>query len=282
MKNILVPFDFSKTAEAALNLALDIAAKQNGAVSLLYVIADPFAVKSGSGLNEKEYRNSNIRKFLEAVKKDSFANLKTVIDKLPNRKAGIKPFVSVNPSVYQGILKFVSSKKISLIVMGTHGASDIKTKFMGTNTERVFRMTKKPVLIVSDKIAKPDFSKIVFATDLSAASQKVLGKAISFLKPYSSKIDILRINSPKDSIRSTYAVGLMRSFTKKFKSEFDFIIHDSGSPEEGINEYCVKTKADLLVIGVHRKKGFKRLFTDRISESISRTAKLPVLTIDIS
>ena len=80
MKNILVPFDFSKTAGAALNLAIDIASKQKTTVSLLYVIADPFAVKSRSGLKEAEYKSSNIRKFLEAVKKDSFANLKTVIN----------------------------------------------------------------------------------------------------------------------------------------------------------------------------------------------------------
>lgn len=282
MKNILVPFDFSKTAGAALNLAIDIASKQKTTVSLLYVIADPFAVKSRSGLNESEYKSSNIRKFLEAVKKDSFANLKTVINNLDNKKVKVLPFVAVNASVYQGILKFLSSKKIGLTVMGTHGASDIKTRFIGTNTERIFRMTKKPVLIVRNKVSAPDFKRIVFATDLSPASHKVLNKAISFAKPYNAKIDILRINTHKDSIRSSYAVGLVRGLTKKYNSDFDFVLHDSNSPEQGISEYCAKVKADLLVIGVHRKKGFKRLFTDRISESIARTADLPILTIDIS
>ncbi len=280
MKNLLVPFDFSKTSNHALNLALSIAEKQNTTINLLYVVQDPFSVKS-SGLGEQEYRNSNIRKFLEAIKKETYANLKHVIKKFNNNKIKITPYVTVNASVYKGILKFIDTKKTGLVVMGTHGISNLKTKYLGTNTERVFRMTKKPVIIVRDAVKQPEFRKIVFATDLEHKARKVINQAWAFLKMYNAKIDILRINTLKDSIRSTYAIGQMRNISKKYNAEFDFVLAEAKTPEEGINEYCVKTKADLLVIGVHRKKGFKRLFTDRISESITRTTDIPVLTIDI-
>ncbi|KXK55503.1 MAG: Stress protein UspA-like protein, partial [Chlorobi bacterium OLB5] len=270
MKNLLVPFDFSKTSNHALNLALSIAEKQNTTINLLYVVQDPFSVKS-SGLGEQEYRNSNIRKFLEAIKKETYANLKHVIKKFNNNKIKITPYVTVNASVYKGILKFIDTKKTGLVVMGTHGISNLKTKYLGTNTERVFRMTKKPVIIVRDAVKQPEFRKIVFATDLEHKARKVINQAWAFLKMYNAKIDILRINTLKDSIRSTYAIGQMRNISKKYNAEFDFVLAEAKTPEEGINEYCVKTKADLLVIGVHRKKGFKRLFTDRISESITRT-----------
>lgn len=280
MKNILVPFDFSKTAMNALNLAVSIAEKQNTAINLLYIVLDPFTVKSSS-IEKTDYRNSNIRKFLDAIKKETLTNLKHVIKQIDNKKVLIKPFVIVNASVYKGIFKFIESNKTGLVVMGTHGVSDLKTKFLGTNTERIFRMTNKPVLIVRGEVKQPEFTKIVFATDLEHKARKVINQAWILLKPYKAKIDVLRINTPKDSIRSTYAIGQMRSISKKYNAEFEFIIADADTPEDGINEYCIKSKADLLVIGVHRKKGFRRLFTDRISESISRTSKIPVLTIDL-
>ena len=72
MKNILVPFDFSKTSAYALNLAVSIAEKQKTTINLLYVVIDPFTIKS-SGLESREYRSLNIRKFLEAIKKESFS-----------------------------------------------------------------------------------------------------------------------------------------------------------------------------------------------------------------
>lgn len=281
MKNILVPFDFSKTALYALKLAVNIAEKQNTTVNLLYVVIDPFTVRSSSGIELQEYRSSNIRKFLEAIKKESFTNLKHVIKQLNNKKVKITPNIAVNAGVYKGILKFIDSKKTGLVVMGTHGVSDLKTKYLGTNSERIFRMTNKPVLIVREEVTQPEFRKIVFATDLEHKSRKVINQAWPLIKGYNAKVDILRINTPKDSIRSSYAIGQMRNISKKYTNEFDFIIKDADTPEEGINEYCTKSKADLLIIGVHRKKGFKRLFTDRVSESITRTSNIPVLTIDL-
>ncbi len=280
MKNILVPFDFSPTSEHALKLAVSIAEKQKTAINLLYVVIDPFTIKS-SGLDQKEYRNLNIRKFLEAIKKESFSNLKRVIEKINSKSVRINPYIFTDSSVYNGILEFIKTKKTGLVVMGTHGVSNLKTKYLGTNTERVFRMTKKPVLIVREEVQQPEFRKIVFASDLEHKARKVINQAWDLLKHYETKIDIVRINTKKDTIRSTYAIGRMRNLSKKYNTEFDFVIADAETPEEGISEYCRKSKADLLVIGVHRKKGFKRLFTDRISESITRTSNIPVLTVDI-
>lgn len=280
MKNILVPFDFSKTAEYALNLAVSLAEKQNTNINLLYIVIDPFTIKS-SGLKSQDYRSLNIRKFLDAIKKESFSNLKKVIEKLNNKRVKITPYIFVDSNVYKGILNFIDTKKTGLIVMGTHGVSDLKKRYLGTNSERIFRLTQKPVLIVREEVKQYDFRKIVFATDLEHKARKVINQAWEQLKHFNAKIDILRINTPQDSIRSTYAIGQMRNLSKKYNAEFDFIIKDSITPEAGISEYCRKSKADLLVIGVHRKKGFKRLFTDRISESITRTSNIPVLTVDI-
>jgi nucleotide-binding universal stress UspA family protein len=282
MKNIIVPFDFSETAYAAFETAVSIAYKHGAGIDLLYVIVDPFTYKSASYPTDVNYRSSNIRKFLEGIKKETFINLKNVISRSGVYKVKIQPYIETHSSVYQGILNFINKKKTGLIVMGTHGVSNIKTKFLGTNTERIFRMTKKPVLIIRSKPKTFEFKKIVFATNLEKEAKKVLNSAWAILKKYDARFDVLRVNTPKDSIRYSYAVGLMQNLTKNYDADFDFITVDAKSPEEGINSYCTKSKADLLVLGVHRRKGLNRLFTDRISEAITRVSAIPVLTIDIN
>ncbi len=282
MKNILVPFDFSKTAIAAFNLAIDIAKKQKTMVNMLYVIVDPFAVQNKPTSTPEHFSKTDVRKFLESIKKESLANLKNIISKSGCTDLSINPFVEFSPSVYKGILKFTDRKKTGLIVMGTHGLNSFKTRVLGTNTEKVFRLSKIPVLIVKSKINNFNFKKIVFATDLEFSSKNVFNQAWKIINVYDAKIDILRINSNKDSIRSSYATGKMSSLTKNYNGNFDFVVSDSTSVEEGISKYCDNNKVDLIVMGVHRKKGFKRLFSDRVSEAITRLAIQPILTIDIS
>ncbi|MBZ0202090.1 MAG: universal stress protein [Ignavibacteria bacterium] len=282
MKNILVPFDFSKTAMAAFDLALDIAKKHKAKVDILYIIIDPFIDQNNTSSTPEAFNKTDVRRFMERIKAESFANLKNVISRSGCTEVKINPFVEFNSSVYKSILRFIDKKKTGLVVMGTHGSKDIKSKVLGTNTERVFRLTKVPVLIVRNKIQNHNFKKIVFASDLETTSKSVFIQAWNIIKVYDAKIDVLRVNTTKDSIRRTYAVGKMRHLTKKYAGNFDYIIKDSASVEEGIEKYCDKEKAELIVLGVHRKKGFKRIFSDRVSEAITRLAKQPILTIDIS
>ena len=283
MKNILVPFDFSNTSTAALKFAVDIARRNKTSINLLYIIVDPFVPQDNLNIYaDSGFRNTDMKVFLEGIKRVSLANLNDVIKNINARGVKIVPHAELYSSAYKGILAFIGRRKTGLVIMGTHGQKNLKTLILGTNTERVFRMTNKPVLIVRDNIKNLNFKRIVFATDLEPASKKVLNQAWKIIKMYDAKTDILRINSSKDSIRSTYAIGTMRTLTKNYKGNFDFLIKDAGSAIEGISKYCDKVNADLLIIGVHRKKGYKRIFTDRVSEGITRLVKQPILTIDIS
>lgn len=283
MKKILVPFDYSLPSRAALDLAVNMAGRSSSGVNLLYVIPDVFAVQNRSrNVKQTDLSSTNVRKFLDGIRRESLINLKEIIKQYKNSGVKIFPIVELSTSIYQGILRYISKNETSFTIMGTHGASNIKKRFIGTNTERVFRMTKKPVLIVRDKITDFDFSKIVFASNLERSYRKVFSQAWKFIKLYDAKVEILRVNTIKDTMRGSYAIGAMKSLTRNYKADFDFVLVDADTPEEGISRYCDKSKAGLLIIGVHRKKGFKRLFTDRVSESITRTSNLPILTIDIS
>jgi nucleotide-binding universal stress UspA family protein len=52
-----------------------------------------------------------------------------------------------------------------------------------------------------------------------------------------------------------------------------------GAAQEEIRAVAEETKADLIVIGTHGRKGLARALLGSVAENVIRTVKLPVLTI---
>jgi nucleotide-binding universal stress UspA family protein len=56
-------------------------------------------------------------------------------------------------------------------------------------------------------------------------------------------------------------------------------IAEAGDPQATIIDQAVSTKADLIVMGTHGRRGFKRLLLGSVTEAILREAPCPVLTV---
>ncbi len=68
--------------------------------------------------------------------------------------------------------KINKEKGIDLSVMGTKGSNLVRELLMGSDTDRLIRLSKTPVLVIPESIEfkKPD--KIVFATHLKSAKRR--------------------------------------------------------------------------------------------------------------
>jgi nucleotide-binding universal stress UspA family protein len=56
-------------------------------------------------------------------------------------------------------------------------------------------------------------------------------------------------------------------------------IAEAGDPQATIIDQAVSTQADLIVMGTHGRRGFKRLLLGSVTEAILREAPCPVLTV---
>jgi nucleotide-binding universal stress UspA family protein len=144
-KTILVPHDFSSSANHAAALARDEGKAHGSALVLLHVIDLPHQIipdtvtvpgPGGVPISIKEFA-------LNAAE--------THLTDLEQRlaKDGIKVTHAVrigNP--VDEILRFAAEEKVSLIVMGTHGRTGIRAFVAGSVTERVIRNATVPVLSV--------------------------------------------------------------------------------------------------------------------------------------
>lgn len=143
-KTILVPHDFSSSANHAAALARDEAKLHGAAILLLHVIdlppgfeaASVMPPETGAPINARDYAMSTAQKHLE----DIAARLK---------KDGVNAtaYIRTGNPVDQ-INNFVADNAVDLIVMGTHGRTGLQHLLVGSVAERIVRSSAKPVLTV--------------------------------------------------------------------------------------------------------------------------------------
>jgi len=144
-KSILVPHDFSQSANHAAALARDVAKVHGATIALVHVIDLPHQLAGGEVIVPPE-TGAPI-----AIKDYAISSAETHLKDLIQRlaKDGITPtsFVRVGNPVDE-ILRLAKDERFDLIVMGTHGRTGIRHLIAGSVAERVVRGASVPVLTV--------------------------------------------------------------------------------------------------------------------------------------
>jgi nucleotide-binding universal stress UspA family protein len=155
MTRILVPTDFSATADAALEYAFGIAERFGASLQLLHVLDDPFVFE---GMSAEAY-------IAEAPTLRT-AMLEDARERLRHRAAP-RNGVNVETEVLFGhgartIAEYAAERGIDLIVMGTHGRTGFAHLMVGSVAERLVRIAPCPVLTVRHPNAKRQRSELVY------------------------------------------------------------------------------------------------------------------------
>ena len=138
LDRILVPTDFSETAQHALGYARDLAQQFGAEVHLLNVMQDPVAHEWAG-----EATGMVISDLLRTWQADSERRLAEI------RVEGVTvERVTVVCHAFVEILQYASGNDIDLIVMGTHGRGAVKHMLLGSVAEKVVRKAPCPVLTV--------------------------------------------------------------------------------------------------------------------------------------
>ncbi len=278
MKKILVPVDFSKTSITALEVAFDIAKKANADITLLHVVEDagPQSYKvSGDGQPDYDVEDKLfIYKLLEKSKKQLE---KLVTDPRFDAVKITGELRLGNP--FHGMNTIITEHKVDLVVMGTRGHTKLEEMVIGTNTERVVRHSRCPVLSVHKKPATTDFKNIVYATAMHK-DEEVFSKIIKRTQAiYNSTIHLVRINTPGDFQRDRVVKDYMNKFAKTLGlKNFTINIYNDISEEEGIIYFADSIDADMIAMATHGRTGFAHVMAGSIAEDVVGHAKRPVLT----
>ncbi|PZR38801.1 MAG: universal stress protein [Azospira oryzae] len=277
MKKILVPTDFSKTASVALDSAFDIAKKSGADLIVLHVVEE---VTNGSFNVEADviYDNSEDRLFTFKLIEKAKKQLEKLV--LDPKYADVKLDGELRVgNAFHGIQTIITEHKVDLIVMGSAGHSKLEEMIIGTNTEKIVRTSRCPVLTVNKKPATTEFKNIVYATAL-APDEEVFSRIVKKTqKIYDSTIHLVRINTPGDFQRDFEVKNAMTKFAKTLGlKNYTVNIFNDYSVEEGVIRFADEVNADLIAMATHGRTGFAHVIAGSVAEDVVKHAKRPVLT----
>lgn len=277
MKKILVPTDFSKNAQIATRAAADIARRSGADLILLHVVEEvsggSFNVEGEVSFDDVEDKLFNLqmlrkaRKALErAVMDPSFADVNA------------DGFLRVG-SPFHAIRTMLDEHKFDLVVMGTSGHTKLEEMLIGTNTEKVVRLSRCPVLTVNKQPATTDFKNIVYATAMDK-DEEVFSRIVKRTQQiYNSTIHLVRVNTPGDFQRDYTVKDYMARFAKKLGlRNYTINVYNDMQVEEGVIRFADSIDADLIAMATHGRTGFAHVIAGSVAEEVVGHAKRPVLT----
>jgi nucleotide-binding universal stress UspA family protein len=277
MKKILVPTDFSKTSVNALEVAVEIAKKSNSDITLLHVVEE---ASSSSFSVTGEWQKEGWADKLYTIKllEKSKAQLEKLV--LDPRFEQVKVTGELRVgNAFHGMRTIITDNKVDLVVMGTSGRSGAVDSVIGTNTERVVRHAKCPVLSINKKPSKVNFKNIVYATAMHK-DEEVFSRMVKKTQQlYNSTVHLVRINTPGDFQRDYVVKDYMEKFAKKLGlKNYTVNVFNDITEEDGIIYFAETIDADMIAMATHGRTGFAHVLAGSIAEDVVSHAKRPVLT----
>ena len=278
MKTILVPIDFSEQSKYALNFAAQLARKGKLQIQAINIIEGPqnhtFNTMGEGFANESE-DYFFLKQLLEKTK-ENMANL------LGGKAfSGIDIAGSVeigNP--YQSISKAIADHKADLVVMGSKGASGIDEVLIGSNTEKVVRHAKCPVITIKSEVKLHEIQNIVLATNLREVQSRLIEELKKLQALTGAKLHLVKINTTNDfHTQRQMQDEFVRYINDHQLANVHTAIYNETSEEEGILAYAEDVNADMIAIGTHGRTGLLHLLSGSIAEDLVNHSQIPVWTL---
>ena len=141
-----------------------------------------------------------------------------------------------------------------------------------------------------------EFKQIICPVDFSESSVQALAYAAALARWYDAQLTVLHVVPTFEAIqlrgtlvepvrtvtpmpREQVLEQMRRSLNLADLSSRATPVAESGDPQATIIEQALSRKADLIVMGTHGRRGFKRLLLGSVTEAVLREAPCPVLTV---
>lgn len=277
MKKILVPCDFSDPAVQAFKMAVEIANQSNGEVVLLNVVELP--VMHESVLMPTLSFEEAFIKDMKAHAEKNFAKMKDKWAKEGPKVSSFVEFGGTTPTIRE----FVKDKKIDLIVMGTHGASGVKEFFIGSNTEKIVRTSGVPVIAIKKQVKLSSVKNIVFPTTGDVNHEEIVTEVKALQNFFKATLHVLYVNTPSSFRRDMEIKPHLKAFAKRFMlKDYTLNVWNDYSEEEGLKNFVFESKADMVAMGTHGRRGLNHLMSGSIAEDAVNHINCPIWTYKIS
>lgn len=293
LENILVAIDFSEQSNAALEQAIHAAKHQgNARLTLLWVGGQPAAGPVGAELYSSAGKGEH--ELPPDARSEARAKLEILADRVKAQN------VAVDVRIESGyadevIVRVADDIGAALIAIGTRGLTGFKRFLLGSVAEKVVRTATTNVLVARGDAH--EYQRVLVATDFSTASERALQVAIAMAAP-GAHIDVLHswqypagthgVKAPDtddgpladlrdDIVRRVDKLG--QALVARYSSSTRTVAFscDFGSAREVVHDRLESGNYDLVAMGTHGYRGFRRFLLGSVAEATVRHAPCSVL-----
>src|SRR5690242_10659840 len=289
IERVLCPVDFSEFSAKAYDYAYSIA-RHYGAKLLLQHVVAPI----GGSYPLYVIPDASLATINWDLTADAEKRLKEIVEKHASN-GFLAEFVVHSGLIPEGILSFVESRHIDMIVMGTHGRRGWDRLVTGSVTERVLRHARCPVLVirksvhdfvdpnVADKAVR--LQKILFCTDFSENSSAALEYALSLAQEYRAELTIVHV---LEEFPGTDLPSKTRQIEQKLRQTIPSRARDLcrvelkvrvGKPYQEIIQLAVEDRTDLIVLGVRGRSTTDLAVFGSTTHRVIQLGPCPVLAV---
>lgn len=283
MKRILVPTDFSEQAGYAMDLACQIAQKAKSELVALHVLDHTglFDFSAGSSAYPLMGNPAGLdldQKFLESLYSNAEEKCAQFLKPYEKGDLIISKKIKIG-SAFHYITEEIEDNKTDLVIIGSKGSSGFEEVLIGSNTEKVVRHSKCPVLTVKSKMNIEDVENIVFATNFKEEDSHVAGELKKLQEIFKAKMHLVRVNTPNSFETNRIIMAQAEKFIKVNNiTNYTINIYSDKVEEDGIIFFAQDIKADLIALATHGRSGLLHLLSGSIAEDVVNHAKRPVWT----
>lgn len=293
IKKILWASDGSKESEEALKYVGSLASKYGSEIIGLSVI-QPVDL---SGLKVPSEIKKELLSIQTTLEKREYERINKTLEQLEPRE--IKRDIRIETGVpHEEILRVTEEEKVDLIAMGKRGLGLKDRILIGSNTNKVLRAAKVPVLAVRHKKGdrdKIDIKKILVPTDLSESTSISLDIAVDLAERFHSALYLLHVVELHHSYEISTSKIIEELWTLALK---ELKLQQSRIPKEkikdiniyekvtlflrawfGVVNFAEKEGTDLIVMTTHGRKGVSRFILGSVTEKVISESPCPVLAI---
>lgn len=268
MKNILIPTDFSETAENAAHYAAQLANIMNARLIFLNVFGVPLPMAEIPPITITEVENETMKllhRFNNKIKA-----------KHPKMESELHTEVGFAP---EEIIKFTKNHKIDLIAMGVKSSGKLPGIF-GSNVSSVIGQVTCPVLAIPNKCIFKKPQTIVVACDYkSVLPDKIIRSFRSFVDLFRVKLLLLNVFKPGEPVFKQKATAEASLENALRGIEHKVYFPDNENIFDEINLFIEQHHADILVMFPHKYNFFQEIRHHSATKTMAFLSHIPLLSI---
>jgi len=288
---ILAATDFSPTAAAALDWAVELARQQGARVELVHAVTMPLSMPGYVPTTSLDFE-AEVRGAAEARLAETAAGW---------REKGTEVATHLAPGTpSQVIVDRAAAVSALAIVIGTRGLTGLRHLLLGSTTQRVVHGARSPVLAVhtGDLGRHRAIRTILVPTDFSHDADLAIATAHKLLAPLERDARLILLHAFNLPIEYTAYGPIPTSITylQDTGLEVERRLYETaeplrreglaietvareGDPAHVIAEEAEKRGADLIAMGTRGQSGLRHLLLGSTAERVVEYAPCPVMTI---